>query len=225
MNKQLAKAVAFHESGHYRSVLPITKRLLSANKKDDAALFYHAFALLGIGQFRRSLQYWERLKKISPTDLNLHLNMGVCYHELGKTSKANQCYKEELKSYPASKEALYNLGINYYYARRYRDAAHYLELCYSQKHRMDRIVCKLAQSYFKTNQADKEQSLYENYLMENPNDTWALNNLGSHLMGQGHYHRALLRLKKAARLDPKDKLVNRNILKVEKILGKLKAGG
>jgi Tfp pilus assembly protein PilF len=63
--------------------------------------------------------------------------------------------------------------------------------------------------------------LYEDFLQTNPNDTWALNNLGSHLMGQGEYHRALLRLKKAARIDSSDKVVAKNIRKAERELKKI----
>jgi tetratricopeptide (TPR) repeat protein len=140
---------------------------------------------------------------------------------LGNRRLAIQYYKRELKLNPVSGEALYNLGGIYYRARRYRLAAGYLERCYSQKHSVDACVGKLAHSYFKTGQLEKEQALYEEFLQANPNDTWALNNLGSHLMGQGEYHRALLRLKKAERIDPSDRLVKKNIRKAEKMLQKL----
>jgi hypothetical protein len=44
-------------------------------------------------------------------------------------------------------------------------------------------------------------------------------------MGQGEYNRALLRLTKAARIDPQDKLVQRNILKAQRMRQKLKQAG
>jgi len=147
--------------------------------------------------------------------------MGACYDDLGESALAIKNFKRELELNPVSGQALYNLGTLYYRAHKYKLAAGYLERCYSQKHSVEAIVCKLARCYFKTGQLEKEQILYEEYLLANPNDTWGLNNLGSHLMGQGEYHRALLRLKKAERLDPKDQLVARNIRKVERILKKL----
>jgi Flp pilus assembly protein TadD len=222
MKRLLAKAMALHDKDQHRGVLRVTKRILAEQRQDEAALFYHAYALLRLGQYRRSLQYWKRLKKLNPKQFNLHLNMGVCHHHLGETTLANRCYKQELELYPVSQKALYNLGINYYYAHKYKAAAHFLERCYSQKYSTDAIVCKLAWSYFKTGQADREQCLYEEHLATHPNDTWALNNLGSHLMGQGEYHRALLRLKKAERLDPNDAMVKRNIRKGERLLKKMK---
>ena len=200
----------------------MAKRILAIDEHNDIALFYFAHGLYYAGQFRRSLQYWRRLKKISPTEPSLHLNMGACHADLGESALAIQNYKKELELNPVSGKALYNLGVLYYRAHKYSLAAGYLERCCSQKHPVEAIVCKLARCYFKTGQLEKEQILYEEYLSTNPNDTWALNNLGAHLMGQGEYHRALLRLKKAARLDPKDQLVARNILKVEKILNELK---
>lgn len=221
MKKLLAKATALYEKGRYRGAMNMAKRILAVDKQNDAALFYLAHGLYYAGQFRRSLQYWKRLKKICPTEPNLHLNMGACYDDLGESALAIQNFKKELELNPVSGKALYNLGSLYYRARKDKLAAGYLERCYSQKHSIEAIVCKLAWCYFKTGQLEKEQILYEEYLQTNPNDTWALNNLGSHLMGQGEYNRALLRLKKAARLDPKDQRVARNIRKAEKILKRI----
>ncbi|HTR40105.1 MAG TPA: tetratricopeptide repeat protein [Pseudomonadales bacterium] len=224
MDKLLARARFFlYEKKRYKSAIAVAKKVLLSDKNNDEALFYVAHGLYYMGHLKQSLQYWKRLKKINPTDENLHLNMGACYEDLGNRRLAIQYYKRELKLNPVSGEALYNLGGLCYRARRYRLAAAYLERCYSQKHAIEACVGKLAHSYFKTNQLEKEQILYEEFLQTKPNDTWALNNLGSHLMGQGEYHRALLRLKKAGRIDPKDRLVKKNIRKAERILRKLHA--
>ena len=223
MKKLLAKATALYEKDRYQSAMTFAKKVLAIDKNNAAALFYVAHGLYFAGQFRRSLQYWKRLQKICPTELNLHLNMGACYDSLGELGLAIQYYKKELELDPVSGKALYNLGTLYYRAHKYKLAAGYLERCYSQKHSIEAIICKLAHAYFKTGQLEKEQILYEEYLQTNPNDIWALNNLGSHLMGQGEYHRALLRLKKATRIDPSDKLVGGNIRKAERMLQKLQA--
>ena len=221
MKKLLAKATALYEKGRYQRAMTIAKKILAIDPRNDAALFYVAHGLYYSGQFRRSLQYWKRLKKICPTEPNLHLNMGACYDDLGESALAIKNFKRELELNPVSGKALYNLGGLYHRIHKYKLAAACLERCYSLKHSVEAIVCKLAWCYFKTGQLEKEQILYEEYLQTNPNDTWALNNLGSHLMGQGEYHRALLRLKKAARIDPSDKLVAKNIRKTERILHKL----
>jgi tetratricopeptide (TPR) repeat protein len=144
--------------------------------------------------------------------------MGACFEDLGETRQAIKNYKKELELYPVSGTALYNLGLLYFSAHKYKLAANYLERSYSQKNSVKACVSRLAYSYFKTGQSEKEQVLYEEFLQTNPNDTWALNNLGSHLMGHGQYNRALLRLKKAAQIDPADKLVAENIRKIERIL-------
>jgi len=218
IKKLLAKATAFYEKDRYWSAMTIAKKILAVDKHNDAALFYMAHGLYYAGQFRRSLHYWKRLQKICPAEPNLHLNMGACYDDLGESGLAIQNYKRELELNPVSGKALYNLGALYYPSHKYKLATGYLERCYSQNHSVEACVGKLAHTYFKTGQLEKEQVLYEEYLQANPIDTWALNNLGSHLMGQGEYHRALLRLKKAARIDPADKLVAKNIRKIERIL-------
>lgn len=223
MTKLLAKARSLlYEKGHYKEAIVTAKKVLASDADNAEALFYVAHGLYYLGRLKQSLQYWQRLRIINPKEGNLHLNMGACYEDLGNRRLAIRYYKKELRLNPVSGHALYNLGGTYYRARRYRLAAGYLERCYWHNHSADACVCKLAHSYFKTGQLEKEQVLYEDFLQKNPNDTWALNNLGSHLMGQGEYHRALLRLKKAERIDPSDNLVKKNIRKVERILRKQK---
>ena len=215
-----AQATALYEQGCHQPAMVLARQVLARDKNNEAALFYVAHGLYHAGHYRRSLQYWKRLQKICPTEPCLHLNMGACYDDLGMFALAFEHYKQELQLDPFSGTALCNLGMLYCRAHKYRLAAACLERCYSQKHSVDAIVCKLAWCYFKTKQSKKEQMLYEDYLQANPNNTWALNNLGSHLMDQGEYHRALLRLQKAARLDPADKLVAKNIRKIRRILQK-----
>jgi tetratricopeptide (TPR) repeat protein len=222
MKRLLAKARQLYKRDHYRAATAAAMKVLSFDKNNQEALFYVAHGLYYAKQLRRSLQYWKRLKKLCPTEPYLHLNVGACYEDLSKSSLAIQNYKRELELNPVCGPALYNLGAFYYRMHKYKLAIGYLERCYSQKHSVDACICKLAHSYFKTGQLQKEQLLYEEFLQTHPNDTWALNNLGSHLMGQGQYYRALIRLKKAARLDPTDKLVAKNIRKAERDLKRLK---
>jgi tetratricopeptide (TPR) repeat protein len=221
MKKLLAKARALYKKKRHKEALAIAKRVLLLDKNNHEALFYVAHGLYYARQFKKSLQFWKRLKFSCPTEPNLHLNMGACYDDLGNKQLAIQNYKKELALNPTSVVALHNLGDVYFFAHRYKLAAGYLERCHSQKGLPEDCIGKLAHSYFKTGQSEKEQNLYEEFLQINPNDTWALNNLGSHLMGQGEYHRALLRLKKATRIDPSDKLVAKNIRKAERELKKI----
>lgn len=221
MKKFLAKAKAFYKADRYQDALVIAKKVLALDKNNSEALFYVAHGLYHFRQFKKSLQFWKRLKRICPTEPSLYLNMGACYDDLGNKRLAIRNYKKELALNPASATALHNLGDIYFFAHKYKLAANYLERSHSQKPLPDDCIGKLARSYFKTGQLDKEQILYEEFLQKNPNDTWALNNLGSHLMGQGEYHRALLRLKKAARISPSDKLVAKNIHKAEREIKKI----
>ena len=221
MKSLLTKARAFYSKGRYKEATVFAERVLSLDKNNDEALFYVAHGLYHARQFKKSLRFWKRLEKVCPIEPSLHLNMGACYDDLGNKRLAIQNYKKELSLNPASATALHNLGDIYFFAHKYKLAVGYFERCHSLKSLPADCIGKLAHSYFKTGQSEKEQSLYEEFLQTNPNDIWALNNLGSHLMGQGEYNRALLRLKKAARIDPSDKLVAKNIRKAERELKKI----
>jgi tetratricopeptide (TPR) repeat protein len=224
MKKLLTKARRLYKKRHYQAAMAMAKEVLSLDRNNDEALFYLAHSLYHLRQFKKSLKFWERLKRISPTEPNLHLNMGACFECLGNKRLALQNYKRELALNPISVKALHNLGDIYFFAHKYKLAAGYFERCHSQKGLSDDCIGKLAHSYFKTGQLEKEALIYEEFLQTNPCDTWALNNLGSHLMGEGEYHRALLRLRKAAEIDPNDKVVAKNIRKVNRILRRLHSG-
>lgn len=218
MKNLLTRARFHYRNERYARATTAARQVLLLDQDNVEALFYVAHGLYLAGQFRRSVQYWNRLKKIHPAEPCLHLNLGVCHANLGDSARAIQNYKKELELNPVSGPALYNLGVLYYHAHKYLLAAHYLERCYSQNHSVDSIVSKLAWSYFKTGQLEKEQLLYEGFLQAHPTDTWALNNLGALLMGQGAYARALLRLKKAAQIAPRDKSAAKNIRKAQRML-------
>ena len=223
MKKLLTKARTLYRKGRYRDAVLAAKKVLLLDRNNDEALFYVAHGFYHGGQFRKSLVFWNRLKKISPTEPNLHLNMGACYEALGNNRRAIQNYLKELVANPFSSKAFHNLGDVYFFAHKYKPATVYLERSHSLERLPAQCIGKLAHCYFKTGQLEKEQTLYEEFLRTNPNDTWALNNLGSHLMDQGRYYLALIRLKKAARLDPDDKLVAKNIRKVLRELKRRKS--
>ena len=97
------------------------------DKNNDEALFYVAHSLYHVGQFKKSLTFWNRLEKISPREPHLHLNMGACYEALGNNRLAIQYYIKALASDPFSANAFHNLGDVYYFARKYKQAAVYLK--------------------------------------------------------------------------------------------------
>jgi tetratricopeptide (TPR) repeat protein len=77
MSKLLARArLLLYEKKRYQEAITVAKRVLVADKDNDEALFYVAHGLYYVGRRKQSLQYWKRLKKINPTERNLHLNMG-----------------------------------------------------------------------------------------------------------------------------------------------------
>jgi tetratricopeptide (TPR) repeat protein len=223
MKMPLARARALYRKERYKEAVVFAKKALSLDRNNDEALFYVAHGLYHAGQFKKSLVYWNRLEKICPSEPHLHLNKGACYEALGNNRLAILNYNKELTLDPLSATTLHNLGDIYFFSRRYKRAAIYLQQSHSLKPLPEKCIGKLARSYFKTGQREKEQQLYEEFLQTHPDDIWALNNLGSHFMEQGEYYRALIRLKKAARLDPNNKLVAKNIRQAYRELKKLKS--
>lgn len=203
------------DKGDYKAASAAFRSLLAKDPRDTTALFHLALCLYERKQFQRCLEYWARLKKINPKELNLHLNMACAFQNLGHDSHAIRYFKQELKLNQLSGEALYSLGTLYYNAGKFRNAAHYLERCYWLRHSAEVVVGRLAYAYFKTKQVDKEIDLYDDFLKEHPKDTWALNNIGASLMQIRQYNRAQIYLRRASKVDPKDKMVLRNIKRAQ----------
>lgn len=205
------------DKGSYRDAIAAFRSALLRSPNDRYALFYLALGLYRAGQFKRSLEYWKRLRKLNPTEGNLHLNMGCAYQNLGRDDLAIRYFKVELGLNPVSGESLYSLGVLYYNRQEYKKAVNLLERCYALKHSRDQIVAKLAWSYFKTKELSKEIDLYLDWLQGQPKDKWALNNLGAALMQAGEFNRAQMFLQRANVADPADEMVQRNLKKVRLI--------
>lgn len=221
--KPSQSAMALFEKGNYEAASVVLRLLLSKDPRDTTALFNLGLCLYERRQFRRAIDYWERLKKINPRKLNVHLNLGCAWQNLGRDDLAIRFFKQELKLNAFSGEALYSLGTLYYNRREFKKAAYLLGRCYWLKHSREQIVKRLAHSYFKTGQLNKEIELYEDFLKEHSGDTWALNNIGAALMQMAQYNRAQLYLRRASKIDPKDEMVSRNMRKAYSLNLKLQS--
>lgn len=216
MGKELKMAMKAFDKGAFKDAIPLFRAVLS-EREDPRALFNLALCLYETGKYSESLNFWKRLKRISPNLPNLHLNMGCTYQRLGKIALAIKYFKTELNNNPVSKETLFSIGNLYYAARKYSLALGFLERCYSLGHCVDSIAGKLAYSYFKTGQLATEIAFYEGHLCSHPSDVWALNNMGAALMQLGEYNRAQKYLEKARMLDKNDEMIQRNLIKVRRI--------
>jgi tetratricopeptide (TPR) repeat protein len=210
-NRLLSEAVSLCDRGSFREALGPLERIVAWDPANYTALFYFALSLLETEQSERSLQYWKKLRRMGTSKKNILLNMGCAYQNLGREGLAIRCFKRELEINPSSGESSYNLGVLYHNAHKYNEAIKYLERCFALKHSVESIVDRLADCYFRLGLPEKEKSLYEEWLKHNPNDVWCLNNLGAVLMQTEEYSRAEMYLKRAARVEPKDEVVLRNL--------------
>ena len=208
-------ALALYKKGRYEAATTAFRKVLACDELNPAVLFYLARSLYRTGRFSQALRYWKKCGRIAPSQQYVHLNSGCAYEKLGQTVSAIRNYKRELEINPLCVEALYNLGNLYYERHKYKQAARFLEQCYSLRHSINEIAERLAYSYFKTRQRDNEIRLYQDRLQANPNDTWCLKNLAVALIEAGEHNRATLYLRKAERLNPEDRFTKRNIQRAE----------
>jgi tetratricopeptide (TPR) repeat protein len=205
---------------HFANAATAFKNILVAEPNNYNALFYLALALYENGQFRQSLSCWNRLKKRGPNLQNVNLNIGCTYHHLGRLDLAIRGYKKELALRPLCGEALYSLGTLYFRRRQFVLAIPYLKTCLAINHYSNRILKRLALSYWKAGRLQDEQQLYEDWILTHPRDSWSLNNLGASLAQNGEVSRAELFFRKASSIAPRDRCILENLRKVELLRSK-----
>jgi tetratricopeptide (TPR) repeat protein len=224
------RLVTLVEQGAYAEAIALGEQILRRDSFNVTAMFELGLAHDRKGDAREALSYGRRLVVRSPEEPNAHLNLGVYYQRLGCHRKARQCFERELKRDPYAVEPHFALGKLLFSEQRFKEAAVCFEKCWDYKYRVDDFIEDLATAYFELRDVIKEISVYLRYLEIAPCSTWALGTAGSALLQANDARKALLLLRRAARLDPADLKIQSNLDKARAIhaqskIGNAKEGG
>jgi tetratricopeptide (TPR) repeat protein len=156
-------------------------------------------------EYDRALYHARYTLKLSPTEPNACLNLGLIYELLGRDERAKFYYKKELSRNPANAETLWNIGRLYFKGHRWLDASKYLRACFetSFKFEMEDTIYKLGFCYYKLRDLKSYIEVFASYVRINPNAAWAFANLGHALLDAKDYKGAVLRLSRASQLGVK----------------------
>lgn len=91
---------------------PITSspQTVQTEKEDPATMHKEALKLFAEGNFEGSRKIWEKLTLLTPSNAEVHNNLGVVLKKLGDKKAADKAYQQALEQNPDYPEALNNLG-------------------------------------------------------------------------------------------------------------------
>ncbi len=167
--------------------------------------FHLALSKLRQGQLAMAEKHARKVLKLNPFELNARLNLGAIFHKRNNYPLAIKHYKMELVVQPDCLQAHYNLGIVYLIRKQWKHASQHLE--------KDLAVC--AQNL---NNIELEMKIYRRALRIEPDNVWALNNIGAVYNEKKKPKLAHAAFLKALKLAPADKRIKRNLRFIESIL-------
>jgi tetratricopeptide (TPR) repeat protein len=153
----------------------------------------------------------KKVLKINPLEPNARLNLGVIEAELENEPQAIRNYNLELKLHPQCYEAHFNLGLKYLTRRRWKDAQYHFYECWKNGHKGKLRDEYLALATQHTGDISLEEKIYHQRLKENPQDCWALNNLGAIRNKQGKHKEAKSLFQKTLRNNPDNRIAKKNL--------------
>ena len=111
----LRQGLASLAAGHCSRALAQDMRIVKAHK-------LLAEALMAEGSFGKAVRELEFLKESLPDDLEVSVNLALCYEKTGHTSKAVACLQAARKAHPDSAQPDVNLGQIHLGRKDIRDA-------------------------------------------------------------------------------------------------------
>lgn len=165
----LKTALTHHQSGALDQAEEIYQRLLTNDERQWEARYYLGTLQLQRGQLDLSVSSFLKVVQLQPELPDVHNNLGVAYHAIGKWQEAGQSFEQALRLNPHYERAYYNLGTLLESRGLFADAVK----CYRKSHELSRnpeTYEKLADVLKLTQDWDESAAIYRELLEQAPGD-------------------------------------------------------
>lgn len=86
--------------GQYQFTIDIANEVLKINPQNENAIYFKAYALYNLGDYKKAEYYFKQVLAISPTSNLSHIKLANIYSETNRKKIAEQEYLEALKLAP-----------------------------------------------------------------------------------------------------------------------------
>jgi tetratricopeptide (TPR) repeat protein len=165
----LKTALAHHQSGGLDQAEEIYQRLLAADARQWEARYYLGTLQLQRGQLDLSIESFLKVVQLQPELPDVHNNLGVAYHAIGKWQEAGQSFEQALQLNPQYERAYFNLGTLLESRGLFADAVK----CYRKSFELSRnpeTQEKLADVLKLTQDWGEAAGIYRELLAQSPGD-------------------------------------------------------
>jgi serine/threonine protein kinase/tetratricopeptide (TPR) repeat protein len=199
-----------------------------ANKNTANALFYNPHSAMGLmsqalvyvsqGKSQLAQGYFEKAERADPGNPEVLYHKAWALENQGELHEAEQTYGEILAQRPNFWPAYNNLGVILTRQAKYEEAAKAFAAAGAAAPRVALPMANLAQTYLELGKRDDARAaLHESLARGESEDAYLA--LGDLDFEDGKYNDALTDYGRAARLDPKGHLIQRNMGDCYTILG------
>lgn len=186
----------------FKAAIPFQEKTLALDS--TAAYAYNELGLLArrFEQYEKSVWYFNKAVRFSPTWVLPWVNLCNSYYDLGQPDKSEKCGLRAVELDSTFSLAHYNLGYVYMRKKEYAKAVHSFQKSIESDTSYAIAYFNLGLSYYHNANYIQAEKIWEEYHKRNPNDLDVLQNLGDISMKLGKKDEAELRFLKVIELDP-----------------------
>jgi choline-sulfatase len=191
------------QQGHTHSAIPILNDLVKDDPGNPRMRHVLVSALMKSGDFETAKTTLENLLQVYPDDSEAHMNLGLCFNELGDDLNAIRQYRAVLAVDENSYLARFHLGLIYLNRNEYERAENEFLLCKAINDRDPAVYNNLGYIALKwRNDAEKGLEYLKGALELEPNNPLVLLSAGNACKNLGLYEDATSYLEQALAVSP-----------------------
>lgn len=186
---------------HWRDSIALYERAIAVTQNNFIAHGNLGVHLLETGQVERSIACFRDALRIWPTHQNSHINLGLALAEAGRPEEAQPYFEKALQLNTNSVKANYFMGVSLASHHRYAEAKPFLlqaiALAPDEFYFRQRVALIMAKQDDLTSAIEQ----FSEILRRNPNDGFALYNLGTLYARLGRWEEAISLLNRSLQID------------------------
>ena len=175
------------------------------------------------GDAGKAVQAASKAMALAPENPDCHLIMAVALHNKGDLRQAEHHYIETLRLNPKQPRAIINLGLLKLNSGRGAEAVLLLEGAYKIDKSSTEVRHLLARAYGLAGRLDEAISHFEALLKTAGHNLQIMQGYATALAQKGRFDEALKTLKRADALNPGDKAIAAEIVRIRAAMGQEKA--